>query len=491
MTNPSKRLYEILDFVLDGTCTDDQRAEFSQLLDDHPELIQELTCEVMVHGLLQWRCQEAIGVADVNRTGKETNSLGSVLIGSKAELVAPRKSSGSIKWMWALAACLATVATWLWSDWRASAPRQETLGRITHVSNVAWSAGSTALLTADTIGLGRLRTTAGEFCVEFRSGPTMRVQGPVSLMIESDMLVHLDSGQATARVPTELKGFTIKTPGIDVIDQGTEFGVAARCDGFTDVVVFDGKVDLQDRINTEHAPKRLLQGEAVKVDRQGTLGRLVEIRRDIDGRWWSGDQPLAAGNVIARVSDNIGGSSEVYACYQTTYRGLQDEALAYSDNSNHQWNGLTADGLPRFLRGADYIRTFNDYRYIPSFAMTIELSLPANLYVFSDNRIPPPAWLAEQFQDTGVDIGLDEGPWGNNVEPQYRKLDVNTTAVGAGQSIDNVFSVWWRRCADGKPITLGNAGQMGETEAGRAMYGVAATPLAFETPAPQSNASKN
>jgi hypothetical protein len=124
---------------------------------------------------------------------------------------------------------------------------------------------------------------------------------------------------------------------------------------------------------------------------------------------------------------------------------------------------------------------------MPYFKMTIEFSKPANLYVFADNRIPPPAWLVEQFEDTGADIGLDEGPWLDAIPPEYRKFDVNTTAVGAGNSIDNVFSVWRRRCVDRKPITLGSAGNWGtEGGQGRSMYGIAATPLAIESKADEA-----
>jgi hypothetical protein len=60
----SNRLYELLDYVLDGSCTDDQRSEFSALLDENPESISELTKEVMVHSLLHWRSEETVGFTE-------------------------------------------------------------------------------------------------------------------------------------------------------------------------------------------------------------------------------------------------------------------------------------------------------------------------------------------------------------------------------------------------------------------------------------------
>jgi hypothetical protein len=306
------------------------------------------------------------------------------------------------------------------------------------------------------------------------------------------MLVQLDGGQATANVSAGSTGFTITSALVNVVDQGTKFGIAVDA-GRADVVVFDGKVDVKSNLGKPGTSKRLTQGEAIQVDRQGAIGRLADVRRDAHGRWWTDERSGPDGQVIASVSDNIHGgeAGKAFACYQTTFEGLQEDALAFSDNPHHQWNGVTAEGLPDFLRGADYIRTFNHYRYMRYFKMTVEFARPANLYVFADDRIPPPAWLVEQFEDTGVDIGLDEGPWLDNIPPEFRKFDVNKTAVGPGNSIDNVFSVWQRRCADGKPITLGDAGEWGaEGGQGRAMYGVAATPLDIET-SPDTGAKSN
>jgi hypothetical protein len=291
--------------------------------------------------------------------------------------------------------------------------------------------------------------------------------------------VHLDRGQATARIPDSSRGFTIKTPVAKLVDQGTEFGVIARDDGMTDVVVFEGRVDVEDMAGSQLRSRSLVIGEAARIDSLGSIGRIMEIGRDNSGLWWTTDGANADERLIASVNDNIVTDvSDRFTYYQTNYGGLQDDALAYADNPHHQWNGLTSDGLPEFLRGADYIKTFNDYRYRQDFQLTIEIARPTNLYVFADDRIPPPDWLKHQFEDTGVDVGLDEGPWLYQVPEEYRALDKNTTAVGGGRSIDNVFSVWRRRCEEPSLVTLGDAGAWAsEGKQGRAMYGIAATPL--------------
>ena len=279
-------------------------------------------------------------------------------------------------------------------------------------SGVRWADDSTALSDGKTIVPGRLASLGGEYTLQFRSGPTVRVVGAASLDIKSNMLIQLDQGQVTAKVPESSIGFTINSPLVNVIDQGTQFGISVGS-GRADVVVFDGKVDVQSKVGNGGGQTRLTQGDCVQIDQRGAIARVADVRRDVQGRWWTDDRSDSDGHVIASVSDNIhsGEGGKTFACYQTTFEGLHEDALAYSDNPHHQWNGLTADGLPDFLRGADYIRTFNDYRYMEYFEMKVELARPANLYVFFDDRVEPPDWLKANFEDTGVDIGLDEGPW--------------------------------------------------------------------------------
>ena len=455
--------------VLDGVATDEERAELNRLSAQHPEHVAAIYDELALDALLKWQSGNII---------EELPFLEAHSAADRSPLM--QQGRRSIPLGIAMLAASVLIATGL-AAWRFSGTKAVDLmvADIVEQQGVNWSDDTTALVADGAVRCGRLSTSQGEYTLQFRDGSTVRVVGPASLDIKSKMLVQLDRGRATAKVPPESTGFTITSPLIDVVDQGTEFGISVD-EGRTDVVVFDGKVDVKSNLDRQGALKRLTQGDAIKVDQQGAMGRLADVRRDVQGRWWTDDRSGLGGQVIASVSDNIHGGDpgKVFACYQTTFEGLQEDALAFSDNPHHQWNGLTAEGLPEFLRGADYVKTFNHYRYIRYFKMTIEFARPANLYVFADNRIPPPAWLVEQFEDTGVDIGLDEGPWLDSVPEEYREFDVNTTAVGGGNSIDNVFSVWRRRCADGKPITLGDAGELGsEGGQGRAMYGVAATPL--------------
>jgi hypothetical protein len=328
-----------------------------------------------------------------------------------------------------------------------------------------WSDGSTALEKGRLVYPGRLELTSGASELKFRSGAVVSISGTTSLRIESDMLVHLDRGMTTAYVPPAAKGFTVKTPVAEIVDRGTRFRVVAREDGATEVTVYEGEVDLRPSASLAQFQMCLRQEEAARINNRGSIDRLVRFHRDLEGEQWTNAQPLPV-KTIKNVWDNLWATGGESSYYMITARGLADDSVAYVDHP-HQWNGLDSAGLPKMLRRADYAQTFNDYRYISDLEVFVELSRPAMLYVFYDKRSPTPAWLTELFEDTGVEIGLDEGPWGEGMSDQ-------AVADGPGESIDNLFRVWQRQCDRVGTFKLG---PMSKTSEARAMYGIAATPL--------------
>jgi hypothetical protein len=482
MDSIERQFVHLTQLVLDGIATDAERAELARLSAERPDLVTAVFDELIVDALLKWQSGSIIDELPPVES--------SVTSGHNPLMHKSRKTT--LLWTGMIAATALIViglASWKFAGTNAA---DFVIADIVNQQGVNWSDDSTALGANDAVRRGRLTSFGGEYTLQFRGGATVRVSGQASLTVKSKMLVQLDHGQATANVPQGGIGFTITSALVDVVDQGTQFGISVD-KGRADVIVFDGKVDVQSKVGNGGGHTRLTQGTCIQIDRLGAIVRVADVRRDVQGRWWTDDRESER-HVIARVSDNIhsGNNPVEFACYQTTFEGLHEDAVAYSDNPNHQWNGLTADGLPDFLRGADYIKSFNDYRYLQHFEMKIGLAQPANLYVFFDDRVDTPDWLKENFEDTGVDIGLDEGPWLTQVEEKYRKLDVNTIAAGGGKSIDNIFSVWRRRCAEGGTVSLGNCGALGNDRigfggrGGRSMYGIAATPLEAENVADEA-----
>lgn len=462
MDGATERLQILLDNILDGTASDAQRREFSRSVEQNPDLIAPLVEQMRTHSQLQWLCEEV--------------KIGNMQFSDASECAlceAPLRDTPSrrtfIGWVASIAAILLFGGAAIL--WWAKMPSDNTVGadiavaEVVDEGGITWTNGTTALRPDRSVYPGRLEFESGLLTLRFRSGATVTFRGASSIQIESDMLVRLDRGQATAQVPHWAKGFTIETKYVKVVDLGTQFGVMAGSDSSTDVVIFEGAVDVKPTGGPESVQKRLVQGQAARINSDGAINRIAEVHGDSKNGWSTAIDSSAPPSVFASIRDNIGGTDYLYFC-QVTPGGMQEDALAYVERRPHQWNGLTAEGLPKFLLGADYCRTFNDYRYFSNLEIVVKLARPANLYVFFDDRVPTPDWLPERFENTGVKIGLDEGP--DEGVPDHR------TAVGPGNSIDNVFTVWRRRCNAGEVV---NIGAMGTRADARAMYGIAAKAL--------------
>ena len=313
---------------------------------------------------------------------------------------------------WGLAAAVLVGIGLAVLGWRVARRGQGgEVASLVEARDVVWGEGQTPIGVGTRVGLRDIRCASGTFKLVFDVGALVTLEGPADLRILSGNRILALRGRITAHVEARAKGFTIETPNTLVVDQGTEFGVEIDASGQTDVVVFQGLVDLAHSEPADRpAPiKRLGQGEGMRVGSAGLLSRIVSIeRRPGDDEWATGPSS-DHGAVIRSVRDNIRGlGSSKY--YQIVRRGLDDDAPAYVDRT-HQWNGLDRGGLPAFLRGADYIMTFNEDKWIKDLSVTVELARAATLYVFYDTRLATPRWLPERFTDTGFKIGLDEGQW--------------------------------------------------------------------------------
>jgi hypothetical protein len=306
--------------------------------------------------------------------------------------------------------------------------------------------------------------------VTFDRGAVLAIKGPAKMQVVSDMRAESHSGKLTVDVGDRAIGFTVETPSASVVDWGTKFGVGV--DGAeTDVVVFDGAVDLHARSSTRQiaqAPTRLGQGEGLRVSGSGELHRIVSIRDTEFPTPYGGKIDSSPPSVIASVTDSIR-DGDTNKFYRIVPGGFAEDVPAYVDRS-HQWNGLTAEGLPKFLLGADYVMPFNDDKRARGLRVAVTFACDASAFLFYVDRNPTPEWLSSRFQDTGIVIGLDEGA--SALKSEW------TTAEGAGNSIDTHFRVWKGIVSAGERLVLGPRGANSQHETVPiAMYALAATPL--------------
>ena len=433
---------------LDGQLSDEQLRELTEWIKVDPRHARQFASCAFLHDRLHnhYRSRAVLEGYGPGRTG-------------------PR-SGDRLRWRMGLAAAMLIGIGLCVQGWRVA--RRGAGGEVASLVEsraVVWGEGQAPISVGTRLGPRDIRCSSGTFKLAFDAGAVVAIEGPADLRILSGTRILAARGRITAFVEGRAKGFAIETPHTLVVDLGTEFGVEVDASGRTDVVVFQGLVDLAHSEPADRpAPiKRLGRGEGMRIGAAGLLSRIISVQRRPGDDDWATGPSSDQDTVIRSVRDNIRGmDSSKY--YQIARRGLDDDATAYVDRT-HQWNGLDRDGLPAFLRGADYIMTFNEDKWMKDLSVTVELARAATLYVFYDTRLATPRWLGGRFTDTNFRIGLDEGQWPGGPP--------RSVGRGPGISIDTVFSVWRCDLGPGETIDLGKVGAL-ENGGGNAMYGIAA-----------------
>lgn len=292
--------------------------------------------------------------------------------------------------------------------------------------------------------------------IHFDNGIRSALQAPAILVPESSMLVHVSEGNFTSTVSKAGIGFTVTTPEARVIDLGTSFGVLAKLGGTTQVVVFEGEVDVmaldgatssEDGLSGDGELLRLKMGDGVNLFSDGSIKPVVSFSSadyqmpgslDTSERLLV-DEDLRRHSPIASVYDSLDRVPGRYARYEIVVGGMREDVIAFADRRNHQWNGADESGMPEYLVGGDYVKMINDVRYIKDYRLYITIDRPTSLYILADDRAKPPKWLTDQFVDTGDNVGMDEGPHFNN---SGTVLQRDLPGKGPGVSIDHLHSVW-------------------------------------------------
>jgi ferric-dicitrate binding protein FerR (iron transport regulator) len=331
----------------------------------------------------------------------------------------------------------------------ATPAEQAVIGSLTPLApDSRWSFGSQGDRQSPSVRLGdTLSVDVGAVTLRLRNNVIAQMRAPAVLHLHSVDNVRLLHGRIHVDVPDGAEGFIVDTAAAEIRDLGTSFSVET-VDGSTDVVVHQGEVDLtvarapaEDSQHSASA-KRFREGEAVRVDVDGTLSRIVTVRSD--AMTSEANQP--AKTLITSVSDNLTREG-MWSFYEIAPGGLSEDAKAFVDR-RHEWNGATVKGLPDYLVGADYVKTFNDDKITPDLVIELELDGAAEVYVFLDNRLTPPPWLVKQFSETGDTIGIDES--GDELAAPL--------GVGPGVSIDQTLSVWRLVATHGGIVSLGPNG---------------------------------
>jgi hypothetical protein len=486
----AERVRRLAQEKCDGILSEEGVDELSQLLASSVQARDEYWQIIAIHAQLQWELGEEPTRESRLAQGPIFNVTDAPNADGKRSLAA-RSSS----WLLGLAACLLVATFGALFAWRrgddqrppvAAAdeqPSNAVLGTLTElVPQSNWSVGRTggnnigSLQQGDTIYLD-----AGAAELRLITNTVAVLESPLVMQLVSVDRVRVMRGSVKVEVAKGAEGFSVETASAEVIDLGTEFAVNVK-DGNTDVVVYDGQVDLKVATadvsrDSDRITKRFRAGEAVHVTDDGTLSRIVDVRRT---RFNAEGGESRANQVIMAVRDNYD-RDDFWSFYEIVPGGMNEDARAFVDRPYHEWNGYTAEGMPSYLVGADYVKTFNDDKVTEDLVIDVTLNRPATLYVLLDPRVLPPPWLLESFENTGDVVGLDEAPY-DAANPDH--IPSGEPKVGAGDGINRVFRIWKREVRSGGVVSLGPNGRraddpqdvpLGEIKAN--MYAIVAVPL--------------
>ena len=155
------------------------------------------------------------------------------------------------RWMYAaLVAALLALSGQMFLSQRSAtvvAPTPQARNGIALLASTAdavWINPTESRQAGQTLSPGWLRLASGAVHIEFARGARVVLEGPAEFQLISESNAELRSGRMRAHVPEPAKGFTITTPGMVVVDRGTEFACSVPAQGAPEVHVFVGEVDL-------------------------------------------------------------------------------------------------------------------------------------------------------------------------------------------------------------------------------------------------------
>lgn len=487
----SEEIHRLAAARCDGSLTGEDRERLQRILVSSESARQCYVDYFEIHADVAWRVQARSAVAplfiDETPPGNDPTGATVPVAVNKASLVRRVIGSG----YGSLAACVIVAASSVFA-YRALDAEERPTSPVAKIT--AASKSGRWFVIDDRVHDGRRSAFAGdEVCVaggvvevSFADGTSVTVAAPATLTPLTASSAKVLRGSIRARAEEGSDGFVVETPTARVVDLGTTFGVGVSDDATTRVAVFDGEVDVLPITPAIHrgptpsiAPTRLRLGEGIELADGGAVRPLMSIMSnwfpipDHQGRF-----PVIGDSVISSVGDNLPTEAGRRSFYEIVADGMQEDARAYADRGYHQWNGVTSSGLPSYLVGGDYVRMFNNRKFAEDFELYVTIKQPATLYLLFDDRLPAPAWLTSRFEDTGDDVGLDEGP---HVFESGRFLDRDGPGAGPGVSIDYVHSVWKQVVGTPDTVVCGGIDAEGMEGTDYVMYGVVAVPLVVES----------
>ena len=264
---PSAEFDEAVAALCHGAASDEQARALNELLRSNPTARDEYILRLEVHSRLA-------SAPDLFTQANENKIVA-------AENILPlqpqqRARTRQTKWMLAIAACVALLATgWFALRWSHPNDRKgvtsKAVAMLNRVVDAQWNGSGEAPRLGAPLEPGWLRLKSGLAQIVFYSGARVVIEGPTEFQIVSPNEASCRSGKLTAEVPPQAHGFRVHTPQMNVTDLGTAFGLDVK-ERQTELHVFKGSVEFQ---SANGAAKQNLKEGAGAVAQSSGPARLI------------------------------------------------------------------------------------------------------------------------------------------------------------------------------------------------------------------------
>ncbi|WP_278468788.1 FecR domain-containing protein [Gimesia maris] len=285
-----KELAELTCRVLDHSLTNEEDARLTEILTEYPELIEDYTNQIQVDAVLTADLYAALPEG-VDLETLDTADYPTV-VSEEVETEAGRSVS-----LWQPVAVMAAVllvgfALWLNAGWWDGEPVNQVatvpepaplamnyVGMLLDTEDAVWAdeeLGEDIAYGTRFAAGKQLWLKSGIARIRFESGAGVVLEGPAQIKLNSSMNAKLNYGKLAAYVPDEAHGFTVDTPKIEIVDQGTRFGTVVDPFGKAEVHVFEGEVDIKPKAQAE-LHRNLKASQAVLFTRGNAQGADIRV----------------------------------------------------------------------------------------------------------------------------------------------------------------------------------------------------------------------
>jgi hypothetical protein len=261
MTEPDQELWSLVEALVDGTATPQQRDRLEARLSQEPEARAFYVAYLDLHAHLQWRTRgEARREADGERRQPYLSFF--------------RKAAVAAGLLLAVGLVAGLLLHRPGADEREppdlpDAPPPGSVAVLIGNSNTVWDKDMTLpTQTGSALPPGRLKLKAGVAEIAFHGGGEVVLEGPADLDLRGIDQAVLYLGKLLAQVPEGARAFQIRMPGMVVSDVRGECGLWADHSGRSEVHVFHGLVgaDPTDRQGEPLPGLRLAEKFGARVD---------------------------------------------------------------------------------------------------------------------------------------------------------------------------------------------------------------------------------